>query len=335
MNVLLTCIGRRGYLIDFFKAALKGEGKVIVCDSRMDSPSLKQADMACQVPPLHDPSYPEALKQICIEQRITVLIPSFEPELLILSRELGAFCEIGTTVLVSKPSIVQTCYDKLAAGEFLSRCGILALESYSTLRQAREALACGKLAFPLMLKPRFGVSSQGCEIVNDYAELALAYRLLQRRLTRDCSSVSTGGILIQNCLEGQEYGLDVVNDLEGRYVTTFVRCKHRMRAGMTDRATTLIEPRFEELGRKLGEGLGHVGILDCDVFLSRGELWVLDLNPRIGGGYPFSHAAGADFPSALIAWLKGGVPRAEWLRPRPDVTAARKDVIEVVDPVCK
>ncbi len=333
MNVLLTCIGRRGYLIEFFKAALKGKGKVIVCDSSVDSPSLKHADIACLVPPCDHPSYAEVLREICIEEEVRVLVPAFEPELLILSQRQTLFRAIGTTILVSSPSIVQTCYDKFAAAEFLNQRGILAPVSYSTLPSAREALACGSLTFPVMLKPRFGVSSQGCEIVHDVTELVLAYRLLEKRLARDCPGDRNQCILIQNCLEGQEYGLDVVNDLEGRYVTTFVRCKHRMRAGMTDRATTLEDSRFEELGRKLGEGLRHIGILDCDVFLARGELWVIDLNPRIGGGYPFSHRAGANFPSALIAWLEGSVPDAQWLQPRPNVTASRSDIIETVEPL--
>lgn len=183
----------------------------------------------------------------------------------------------------------------------------------------------------MMLKARFGVSSLGCEIVRDETELVLAHELLERRLVGNCPGNPNQGILIQNYLEGQEYGLDVVNDLEGRYVATFIRCKHRMRAGMTDRATTLEDSRFEKLGRKLGEELRHIGILDCDVFLSGGEIWVLDLNPRIGGGYPFSHKAGADFPSTLVAWLEGGVPDPDWLRPRPNIMSSRGDVIEIVE----
>ena len=56
---------------------------------------------------------------------------------------------------------------------------------------------------------------------------------------------------------------------------------------------------------------------------------MLELNPRFGGGYPFSHAAGADLPAALIAWASGKEPDPRWLRIRPGVMSAKCDRLVV------
>lgn len=79
-----------------------------------------------------------------------------------------------------------------------------------------------------------------------------------------------------------------------------------MRAGETDIAE-VIEPdsRFEDLAHSLACLSQHPGCMDVDVFDVDGGLMVLEMNARFGGGYPFSHAAGADIPRALVSWLRG------------------------------
>lgn len=78
-----------------------------------------------------------------------------------------------------------------------------------------------------------------------------------------------------------------------------------MRAGETDKAISVIDERFNQIGKIIGENLKHIGNLDCDVFEHNGDLYVLELNPRFGGGYPFSHEAGCNTVKAYVEWLKG------------------------------
>lgn len=185
-----------------------------------------------------------------------------------------------------------------------------------------------------MIKPRWGSASIGIVEVEHVEDLAPSYHLVRRQLARTILARASAGdleraVLIQERVPGQEYGLDVVNDLDGRHVATFARCKLAMRAGETDRAVTVESRELERIGALIGEQLGHVGNLDCDVFVDQGLPRVLELNPRFGGGYPFCHAAGADLPAALLAWAAGRAPDPRWLRVRPGVRAAKCDRLVV------
>lgn len=137
-------------------------------------------------------------------------------------------------------------------------------------------------------------------------------------------------LIFQETIEGEEFGLDVVNDLKARFVTCFVKRKLAMRAGETDAAETVCDRTLEQFGRHIGDALGHVGLLDVDLIVRDGVPYLLEMNPRFGGHYPFSHMAGANIPAAFVAWVQGMQPDPSWLRVKTGVTCF-KDITLVID----
>ena len=330
MNVLLTCAGRRNYMVEFFRAALNGRGQVCAADCSKDAPALHEADRAFVVPQVTHPEYIDHMLKLCRAHAVRLLVPLNDLELPGLARHRERFRAEGTLAVVSSPEVIDTCYDKWATGRFLESCGIACPRTYLTVREARTALDRREIALPLVIKPRWGSASIGILHVERADDVAPAYHLIKQQLASTILAEASSrdldrAVLIQQCLLGQEYGLDIVNDLDGRYVTTFARCKLAMRAGETDCAVTVESHEFDRVGATIGQQLGHTGDLDCDVFLAEDRLYALELNPRFGGGYPFSHAAGADLPAALIAWASGAAPDPRWLRLRPGVAAAKSD----------
>ena len=332
VNVLLTCAGRRSYIVKAFKEAVKG--RVFACDASGDAPALREADGAFITPRVDDADYIGALLEICGKHSVGLLIPALETELGLLAENRERFLAVGTTPLVSSPEVVRICHDKLETSRFLKKLGVGVPCNYLSPEPAQEAVSRGELRFPLVIKPRWGVSSIGMEFAADKEELALAFSLLKIRIARGEWSALGGddpehSLLIQERLRGEEYGLDIINDLTGRHVCTFVKRKLRMHAGQTDRAVTVKDENLEELGRRIGEALGHTGMLDCDVFRTEAGFSVIDLNPRIGGGYPYSHMAGANFPAALSAWVRGVEPDPAWFEIEAGVEAGRADLFVV------
>jgi carbamoyl-phosphate synthase large subunit len=336
MNVLLTCAGRRNYLVRFFREALRGRGQVLACDCSADAPALGEADQALVVPRLDAPDYFDALLSLCRRHAVRLIVSVNDLELDGLARHAGRFRAAGTIPVVAAPPVLDLCQDKWAAFRWLRQIDLPTPNTYLSLADARAALARGAIRFPLVLKPRRGTNSIGVEPVENERELELAHEWGQMRLRRtilaEVSRIDPDNdFIIQEWLAGQEYGLDVVNDLDGRHVCTLARRKLVMRAGNTDRAETVAEPALERLGEVLGRRLGHPGSLDADVLATDRGHRVLDLNPRFGGGYAFSHLAGANIPAALLAWADGKEPDPSWLRARPGVVAAKYDGLVVLD----
>ena len=56
---------------------------------------------------------------------------------------------------------------------------------------------------------------------------------------------------------------------------------------------------------QLGKFTKHIANMDCDVFLVDGVPYILEMNARFGGGYPFSHIGGCNLPKAIVDWVKG------------------------------
>jgi carbamoyl-phosphate synthase large subunit len=337
MNVMLTCAGRRKYLVTFFREALHGDGSVFAGDANRGAPALAAADRAFILPSLDDPSYVECVLEICARHQVGLLVSLHDLELPLLARHLDQFHAVKTIPVISAPAVIDTCLDKVAAGRFLATCGISEPATYLSLDEARLALRRGVLTFPVVVKPRWGTASLGIEYAFDDEELEFAHALLRKRLTRSVLKGLHGddpnnGIIIQEKLTGDEYGIDIINDLDGRHMATMVRRKLEMRAGETDRAVTAQADVLGALGARLGRALGHIGNLDCDVIVNNGRSCVLDMNPRFGGGYPLSHLAGANLPAALVAWASGREADPAWLRPEPGITVSKCDGVVVMNP---
>lgn len=335
MNVLLTCAGRRNYLVKLFQHALKGRGQVLAADASPEAPAFVDADESFIVPKLSDPAYIDALLSICRQRCVRLLISPHDLELQALAKNRDRFLDVGTIAVVSSLEVTDKCFDKWESLKFLKACNLDAPATFLSLKDVREELARGDIKFPLVIKPRWGTTAIGIEYPEDCEELELDYLLARKRIQRTClwemsATDPERCILIQKRLCGQEYGLDIVNDLGGRYVCTLVRRKLAMRAGQTDRAITVKSDRLEKIGEVIGRELGHVGVLDCDVMVTEEGCYVLDMNPRFGGGYPFSHMAGANLPAALLAWANGEQPDSHWLQVEPNVVTCKFDALVIV-----
>lgn len=331
MNILFTCAGRRTYLLKYFKENMSAEDKVVATDMQLSAPALQAADIKIQVPAVYDPKYIDITLNICREQKIDALLCLNDLELPILSENKSRFEALGVKVIVSDPEVIDIAFDKYKTAQWVESIGLNAPKTYVTLASAKEALAKGEIAFPLFMKPRWGSGSIGLETIDDMEELDIYYHLLMKKIKKTILATASVGdeyIMIQEKLTGKEFGLDVMNDLEGNNVAVSVKQKLAMRAGETDKAITVDLPEVREMGTTIGRNLKHIGNLDVDIMQrANGDYCVLELNPRFGGGYPFSYEAGVNMPKAILQWLKGEKVDAKMLQPEFGKMFAKNDYL--------
>lgn len=326
MNVLLTSVGRRSYLVRYFKEALHGNGEVVATNSIPNAPGMWAADRSFVVPPAGAPGFIDRILDVCRENRVRLLCSLHDWEAPFIADAGDRFRHIGVIPVVSSRAVLDTCLDKFATYQFGMRENIRVPRTALGIVEARRQIANGELAFPLVVKPRWGQGSICIETVCDLEELQSACLLSQRKLARMESNGLLGThceetLIVQEQIGGVEYGLDVVHDLQGCFAACFVKRKLGMRAGETDAAETVASPELGQLGRLIGDRLGHIGMLDVDVLMDERGPCLLEMNPRFGGHYPFSHVAGANVPAALIAWANGKHPDKDWLHVVPGVRA--------------
>ena len=81
MKILLTSVGRRSYLVQYFKEVIGSEGEVHVSNSTELSPAFIYADKHIKTPLIYEENYIEFLLDYCSENKIDALISLFDIDL--------------------------------------------------------------------------------------------------------------------------------------------------------------------------------------------------------------------------------------------------------------
>src|SRR5690625_3198200 len=311
MNVLLTSVGRRSYLVDYFKQAVQPHGRVIAANSDPLTSGMIAADKAYPVPQVDSDGYIPAILDICHNENVGLVVSLFDIDLPYLANARNQFVEAGIELAVSDPWVIDIANDKWKTWVFLTEQGVASSRTFLDIDSVHCEIRSGALTYTLIIKPRWGMGSLSVFRADNGEELQFFYRYASRQseksylhiVSRDWLAES---VVIQEFVSGKEYGLDVFNDLRGGHLQTVSKHKLAMRSGETDMAKVIDDPRLATLGEKLANLLKHRGNIDVDVLENEnGELFVLEMNARFGGGYPFSHLAGADFPLALVDMAGG------------------------------
>lgn len=310
MNVLLTSVGRRSYLVNYFKEALNGVGKVVCANMFARAAGMVAADIAVVTPPANHPDYIPFLADICKKHDIGLLCSLHDLDVYILSQNQQWLSDAGIAHTLPGAEWGRISLDKYECTTLLESHGVPVPKTSVSLDGALQAVLNGEMHFPIVVKARVGFGSLGLAKCNNEAELKAAYNAASAQALVSGSNQylplpEHEMVIIQQAVTGREVCVGILNDFTGAYRSHFACEVHAMRSGESDWATSVDRDPHAKMARKFSQLTRHKGIWGVD-FLHDGEVYrAIDVNPRFTGDYPFHHLAGAGVPKALISWALG------------------------------
>lgn len=285
-NILITSAGQRVALVREFQETLKrfySEAKVFTTDMNPRlAPAAYVSDKCFVVPRCTSEDYAETLLTLCMENEIGMIIPTIDTELAILSANKDIFAKQGIFVSVSDYGFIMMCRDKRNTGEFFEKHGI----------RVPKAIDKYHPTFPLFAKPYDGSLSTNLHYIKDAEELT-------------AEILEDPKLLFMEYIDKEvykEYTVDMYYGKDNKVKCVVPRERIKIRAGEINKGLTEKEPLTQYLYDRLETIEGCVGCICIQVFLNLQTCDVvgIEINPRFGGGYPLTYAAGGNYPENLI-----------------------------------
>ncbi len=285
MNVLLTSIGRRVELVIEFKEVCKRlipECQVFAIDSNARySAACLVADQFFESPLVSDPCYPDYLLELCKKFNISLVVPTIDPELEIFANIKHLAVRQGVDVVSCSANFVKICNDKRKTGEFFNSVGI----HYPRIYRTED------ISFPAFCKPYDGSSSVGTRLIQTPADLTSEVLENPKNIFMEYIGE-----------EFSEFTCDAYFDKSSWLKCLVPRERLEVRAGEVSKGVTRKHFVYEYLIQRLRKVPGAFGCVTLQFFgnSQSGEVIGLEVNPRFGGGYPLTSAAGCSFVEFII-----------------------------------
>jgi len=290
INILITSVSRKVWLVKAFKDTLRQEGidgRVISVDVDPLSAGLYVSDRHYLVPPSSNQNFMPIILEICKKEDIKLLIPTRDGELLLFAKNKKRFESQGTYVMVSNPEVIKRCNDKYKFYQFLTRNNIPTPKTYLS-----SQVDLSSVHYPLLVKSRYGSGSKSVFKVENEKELKFFINYVPNSV-------------IQEFVKGREYTVDLFSDFNGKVLTVVPRERIEIFCGESYKGKTVKDVKIIEYAKNLAEKLRTIGHITIQCIKKDDQIKFIEVNPRFGGGAALGIIAGANTPLLLLRLVLG------------------------------
>ncbi len=241
----------------------------------------------------------------------------------------------GVPILGTSPDAIDRAEDRDRFSEMIKKLGLLQPENGMAYNFEEAEAVVQKIGYPVLVRPSYVLGGRAMAIVHDREGLA--------KFVKEAENINPEHpILIDRFLEDAEE-LDVDALCDGKSVFTAGILQHIEEAGVHSGDSACVIPppsiapamieQIKEATRMLALELGVIGLINIQMAIQGGRLYIIEVNPRASRTVPFvSKAIGLPLAQAATKLIMGAplsevVPAAMLAGKTTGFTAVKEVVI--------
>jgi carbamoyl-phosphate synthase large subunit len=268
---------------------------IVALDGEALAPGLYTVPKSYLIPYSSKPDFIPALLQICKNEKISLLFPGLDAELMPLSLNKEKFAAIGTTIVVSRPEVITISDDKQETYDKLTAFGIKV--PFTT---GLPNFKPDETMFPLIIKQKVG----GARSKNVYVvKTSNEWNILMEKISNNLAD-----FIVMEYIEGDEYtcgSINLNNECKGVIVMRRI-----LRDGDTHKCFSEKNPVIETAVTKITEAIKPFGACNIQLRMKNGIPYVFEINARCSGTTASRTLCGFNEPKMIADYLLKGIEPA-------------------------
>lgn len=284
-------------------------------------------DRVYRVPKATEEDFIDSVKEICLKEKIDVILPIVTKELNKFAKAKGEFKEIGVKVLVLNYEVLEIVNNKVNLFNYLKN-NDLEVPNYYEISNVNEIAKKAKLlGYPekdVCIKMAEGNGSRGVRILteniskfdNFFNEKPNSmFCKLEDVLNILSEKKSIPQMMVMESLPNNEWGVDAIA-VNGEIINILCRKTTKIQHSITMECEIAPNKTIEYLCREIVKRLNITGSIGFDFKEdSNGHTKILEINPRLTATVAINNAAGINFPwMAIKLAVDGTVEKVEDLK---------------------